>query len=198
MEAMTLLLAMTFAAVLGSTTPAKDDRAAAVQLAQATLARALSVAEDRVRVDEVRAGEWPDAALGCPEKGKQYAQAIVSGYDVRMDVGGAAHHVHVAAGHAVFCERALPSEAPKYLQVAAQVQELARRDLAMRLKVEVKDVKVMRLRPMTWPDASLGCPERDRSYETVETRGFLIELRHADKTYLYHSDRQRVVLCPGP
>jgi len=193
---MTLLLTMTLAAVLGGAAPAEDDRSAALRLARTTLAGALGVAEDRVRVDEVQAVAWPDAALGCPDKGQEYAQAIVPGYAIRMTVNEASHRVHVGNGRAVICDREAKDPAPKYFQIIAQVQELARRDLAERLKVALKDVRVTRLRPATWPDASLGCPEPQQTYEKTETKGFLIELRHADRAYLYHSDRERVVFCP--
>jgi hypothetical protein len=193
---MTRIIMVTFAAAMAAGSH-EEDRAAVVRLAQETLERALGVAVDRMRVEEVRAVEWPDAALGCPEKGAQYAQIVVPGYSVRMEVDGAEHRVHVGKGRAVICDRPAASEAPKYMQDVVRVQDLARRDLATRLKVEAKDVKVLRIRPTTWPDADLGCPEPGSRRKAAETRGFLIELAHAGKTYVYHSDRERVVLCPA-
>jgi hypothetical protein len=191
------LLTVLLCAAIAVSGSVEDDRAAAVRLAQATLARTLGVTEERVRLEDIRPVEWPDAALGCPGKGQAYTQGLVPGYAVRMNVDDSSHRVHVGGGRGVVCDRGTAPEAPKYLQVAAQLQELARRDLATRLTVDAKAVKVMRLRPATWPDASLGCPEPNRTYKKIETRGFLIELRQSEKTYVYHSDRQRVVLCPG-
>jgi len=189
-------LAILISTAFLATGSAEEDRAAAVRLAQAALAQALRVTAEHLRVADVRPVEWPDAALGCPEKGMQYAQVLVPGYDVRVDVDGTLHSVHVGAGRAVLCDRQTAPDTPKYLQVVTRVQDLARRDLAARLKVEIKDVRVIRLRPVTWPDTSLGCPEPDQRYDKVETKGFLIELEHADRTYVYHGDRQRVVFCP--
>jgi hypothetical protein len=175
----------------------QEDRDKAVRHALETLEQALGVAGDRMRVQEARAVEWPDAALGCPEKGVQYAQVMTRGFSVRMEVDGAEYNVHVGDGRAVICDRQPAAETPKYMQEVVRVQDLARRDLARRLKVETQDVKVLRLRPMIWPDTGLGCPEPGSRHEAIETQGFLVELVHAGKTYSYHSDRVRVVLCPA-
>ncbi|HYR20975.1 MAG TPA: hypothetical protein VEQ15_15870, partial [Myxococcales bacterium] len=53
-------------------------------------------------------------------------------------------------------------------------------------------------RPQSWPDTSLGCPKPGMSYAQVVTRGFLIELEAAGKSYRYHSDLERVVPCEEP
>jgi hypothetical protein len=197
MMAMTLLLAIAFTAVIGAATPAEDDSATGVRLARTTLARTLGVAEERVRVEDIRPVEWPDSALGCPEKGQAYTQGLVPGYAVRMNVDGSSHRVRVGGGRAVICDRESTAAAPKFFGIIAQTYDLARRDLAQRLKVEVKEVKVVRVRPTTWPDASMGCPEPKQTYEKAEIRGFLVELDHAGRAYIYHGDPKRVVLCPG-
>ncbi len=63
------------ALVLGATvSDASKDPAA--QLARKTLAAELGIAESSIRVQSVAAAEWPDASLGCPRKGMQYAQVI--------------------------------------------------------------------------------------------------------------------------
>jgi hypothetical protein len=141
--------------------------------------------------------EWPDASLGCPQKGTSYAQVVVPGYSVRVKIDAGLHSVHVGGGQAVVCGQAVSPNPEKYMQSVVRVEKLARSDLASLLKVDVRDVKVNRLRPATWPSTSLGCPEAGRSYEAVETRGFVIELGHAGKTYRYHSDKLRVVFCPA-
>jgi hypothetical protein len=176
---------------------AEGDRAQAILLARATLSRTLGVDEARMHVEEARDVEWPDASLGCPQKGTSYAQLVVPGYSVRVKIDAGLHSVHVGGGRAVVCGQEVPPNTEKYMQLVVRVQTLARSDLASRLKVEVQDVKVNRLRPATWPSTSLGCPEAGRSYDPVETRGFVIELVHAGKTYRYHSDKLRAVFCPA-
>jgi hypothetical protein len=41
----------------------------------------------RLRVALAEAVTWPDGALGCPEPGRQYTQALVSGYRIHIDAG---------------------------------------------------------------------------------------------------------------
>jgi hypothetical protein len=53
-----------------------------VQEAIRDLASRLDVAEQDIEVMEVRDVQWPDGALGCPEEGKMYTQAVVDGTQV--------------------------------------------------------------------------------------------------------------------
>lgn len=65
--------------------------------------------------------------------------------------------------------------------------DLARADLARRLGVAEKDITVARAVPVTWSDASLGCPEPGRSYPQGPVDGALIELSAGGSSYRYHS-----------
>lgn len=78
---------------------------------------------------------------------------------------------------------------------ADRVTSLARHDLAKRIKVDEKKIETKSVKPTTWPDASLGCPLPGMMYAQVETPGFVIELAAADKSYTYHADHKRVVIC---
>ena len=82
----------------------------AVGLARETLARELGVEAGAFVVHKVEAVEWPDASLGCPEKGMSYASVIVPGYRVVLEHEGRAHHVHIGGGRAVRCESSSRSE----------------------------------------------------------------------------------------
>lgn len=164
----------------------------AAERARKALAEELGLAAERIRVRGVFATEWPDTSLGCPAKGMQYAQVVTSGHRVTVDADGNRYAVHVAGGRAVVCR---VSAAEPKIVAGARVSELARRDVAARLGIEVAAVKTRFLRPQTWPDASLGCPKPGAIYAQVVTPGFLIELEAGGKTYRYHSDLDRVVAC---
>jgi len=41
----------------------------------------------QLRVTLAEAVTWPDGALGCPEKDRQYSQVLVSGYRIRIEAG---------------------------------------------------------------------------------------------------------------
>ncbi len=65
--------------------------------------RAISDLADRLEIDaneielvEAQFVTWPDGALGCPEPGMMYTQALVPGYRVRLVANGNSHHYHGA------------------------------------------------------------------------------------------------------
>ena len=56
----------------------------------------------------------------------------------------------------------------------------------------------MRVQPVEWRDASLGCPKPGVDYIQVLTPGYVIKLEAAGSVYEYHTDdAQRVVTCAG-
>jgi hypothetical protein len=78
---------------------------------QAKVDWALQDAAQRTRLDAARlrvalaeAVTWPDGALGCPEPGRQYAQALVSGYRIRIVAGSETLEYHGSQrGQPFFC-----------------------------------------------------------------------------------------------
>ena len=167
----------------------------ATELARRTLAEELGIKAEDIRVRTVVASEWSDASLGCPKKGQQYPQVVTPGHRVLLEADGRTYAVHVAGERAVTCRG---SAAEPHIVAAARLAELARADLAARLKIEPQAIKTHFPRPQSWPDTSLGCPKPGMSYAQVVTRGFLIELEAGGKSYRYHSDLKRVVPCEEP
>lgn len=66
--------------------------------------------------------------------------------------------------------------------------ELAVRDLALRLSLELDDIVVISIQKVTWPDSGLGCPIPDLIYAQESTPGYKILLEAEGKTYAYHSN----------
>jgi hypothetical protein len=189
---LSLLFAALCAAVLAAAAPSAQEQA--VQLARRAASQQLGIAPDRFAVRTVEPAEWPDSSLGCPRQGTSYLPVVTRGYRVVLEAEGRISTVHVAGGNAVLCEPGLAGRSLRFAAVRT-VQELARHDLAARLHLPEDAVRVKSLEPRKWPDASLGCPKPDTMYAQVETPGFSIELEARGKTYRYHSDYQRVVLC---
>jgi len=82
--------------------PAKE-KTAAVARAKDHLVKKLKVRPEDVRLESSTPATWPDAALGCPEKDRMYAQVVTTGYKVLLKVEGKTHEVHVASSRAVSC-----------------------------------------------------------------------------------------------
>jgi hypothetical protein len=52
---------------------------------------------------------------------------------------------------------------------------------------------------VTWPNASLGCPQKGMVYADVLTPGYLIIVSVRDKTYEYHaSTGTELIHCVNP
>ncbi|MEO0972698.1 MAG: nuclear transport factor 2 family protein, partial [Pseudomonadota bacterium] len=82
-----------------------DQHGQATEGARELAARSLGVTVEQVEVDSVRAVEWSDASLGCPQPGYAYPQVVTPGYQISLRVGGVRHVVHTnAKGSGVLCE----------------------------------------------------------------------------------------------
>lgn len=73
-----------------------------VQEAIGDLATRLDVAEEDIEVVEVKDVQWPDGALGCPEEGKMYTQAVVDGTQVLLGADERIYDYHVGSDGAPF------------------------------------------------------------------------------------------------
>lgn len=63
--------------------------------------------------------------------------------------------------------------------------------LAKRLGVDQSRVEVVEVEPVTWPDASLGCPQPGMKYRQVPVDGYRILLRVDAREYPFHGGDQR-------
>ena len=64
---------------------AVDDKI--VALAKKDLARRRGISAERIVLKHIEGVDWPDASLGCPEKGKACAQVIMPGYRLVLSDG---------------------------------------------------------------------------------------------------------------
>lgn len=186
--------------LLGTSMGSSNDqrREESIRLAQQALSRDLGVGLEEISVRDVVRADWRDSSLGCPQKGMRYAPVLASGYRVILEVAGHAHEVHVAGDQAVRCDGTPGGPGPPTvtsLETAAKLSRMARKDLSSRLKVAEEAISITFIRPTTWPDASLGCPQPGATYAQGAIRGFRIELRSGGKTHRYHTDMAMVWLC---
>jgi len=73
-----------------------------VQAAIQDLASRLDVTEQDIEVIEIKAVQWPDGALGCPEEGKMYTQAVVDGTQVLLGADERIYDYHAGSDGAPF------------------------------------------------------------------------------------------------
>ncbi len=177
--------------------PQKEDTASA-QARQ--LLRERGIAEAGLQLVSREPLTWSDSSLGCPMPRLQYAEAQVSGQRLRFADATHSYEVHVAGPRAVLCPSILlnpkgSSRFPVPLRTLETMRETARTDLAARLKVTAADITVQGMAPASWADAALGCTD-GTALSAGPIHGYRIVLRAHDREYIYHTDFQRVMVCP--
>jgi hypothetical protein len=70
--------------------------------------------------------------------------------------------------------------------------DLCRKDLAARLEVNLKEIGVSSIKPMEFPDTSLGLPRPGEVYAQVITPGLRIILELGNQGYLYTASGQSI------
>jgi hypothetical protein len=77
---------------------------ALINLAKKDLAQRLSVTVDQMTVVSSTYMDWPDASLGCAQKGMVYAQVITPGYRIVLEQGQKQYDYHTSlASTVVLC-----------------------------------------------------------------------------------------------
>ena len=173
-----------------------------INLAKADLAGRLSIKLPSTAIKVVAIEEviWRDSSLGCPEPGMIYAQGMVDGYVIQLQVGDQVYNYHGAKGEDPFlCLKTSGLEAEPQpgdaLQESAgetynaQTQRainLAKADLMNTLGVEFSAIALVSYEEVTWNDGSLGCPQPDMMYTQALIDGYLIQLEVEGQVYNYH------------
>jgi hypothetical protein len=72
----------------------------------------------------------------------------------------------------------------------------SRSNLSQRLNVDIEEIVCVYIKPVMWPDTSLGCPKDGMEYAQVITEGYQIILEINGNIYKYHTDNHdKVILC---
>ncbi|MCS6843693.1 MAG: hypothetical protein NZ528_05105 [Caldilineales bacterium] len=71
-------------------------------------------------------------------------------------------------------------------------------DLSARLGVPAEQIKVVEVLEVTWPDASLGCPQPGMMYAQVIVEGLKVVLEANGRTYAYHGRSPNDLFLCGP
>jgi hypothetical protein len=173
----------------------------AVRLAEQALSARLGVGAEALSLEGAEAVDWPDASLGCPEKGMVYAQVVTPGYKLSLAHAGVSYAVHVGAGRAVVCDQPQRSrrESVEAARAAAQAGNRARGELARALGVETSAIKILRVRPASAPLAD-GEPECsvEPAAEGPESPSFRVDLEVQGRRHVYAVSGDRARACPAP
>jgi hypothetical protein len=104
----------------------------------------------------------------------------------------------IAAPLACAAQVRLGDPAPNPEKARAEAIERAKTVLREALeRPKAEEITVESAKAATWPDASLGCPEKDRMYAQVVTSGWTVVLKAAGQTHEVHVAGKRAVICVG-
>lgn len=73
-----------------------------IELAKADLAQRIGVDPDSIILVDARAVTWRSGALGCPQPGMMYTDALVPGVSISLRVDGNLYSYHGGPGNDVF------------------------------------------------------------------------------------------------
>jgi hypothetical protein len=169
----------------------------AVDRARETLAARLKAAPSDFEVVSVEQAQWSDSSLGCRQPGSMYLQVISDGHAVVLKRAGQTHRVHVSGSIVVICDRSAGDgpKMPTRAQGLIDAGTRARNDLAQRLGLDPKDIRIAKTEPQRWNDASLGCPNAEKGEEGAIS-GYRLHLSASGRIYTYHTDLKKVLACP--
>ncbi len=77
---------------------------APTETARQDLSKRLGMSLEEIEVQSVKAVEWPDASLGCPQPGMMYAQVITPGYRILLKAGDETYEYHSDQKRAILCQ----------------------------------------------------------------------------------------------
>ena len=79
---------------------------------------------------------------------------------------------------------------------AQRMVTLASEHLATRLNARLEQIALVKVTPVRWRDAGLGCPKPNIDYMQRETPGYNVLLEAGGDTFEYHTDQgKRAILC---
>lgn len=74
-----------------------------IEKATSDLSTKLDIDPSVIRVVNVSERDWGDTSLGCPEKGKMYAEVITPGYEITLEAIGNEYIYHAGGKSVVTC-----------------------------------------------------------------------------------------------
>lgn len=69
------------------------------------LAQKLKIAREEVKLVNAEAKKWSNTSLGCPEKGRFYAEVITPGYIIVLSANGKTWEYHAGLNKVVTCTK---------------------------------------------------------------------------------------------
>jgi hypothetical protein len=149
--------------------------------AQKALAELLGVPVEEVTIASLKEAEWPDSCLGLGGPAESCLQAVVPGWQVRLEAGGKVYEYRTDQDGSTLRSAGVVVERMEEYSPVVQA-------LAKHLNVNAADIVLVRVEPAQWPDPCLGYINPAELCAQVITPGFKVYLRHSGQDYEIHTD----------
>ena len=166
-------------------------------VARMVVAEYLSLPISDVTLVSLEAQEFNDSSLDCPEPDMAYQQVVTPGHRATVEAQGRRFDVRVTGGHGKICrqnKRSGPARHPDRESAVTPMVDLARRDLAGVLGVEIAKIRQLDIRPYDGKNPPTGCTPQ--CTESDASCGYIIGLSHDGRRYDYHAVDGQAVPCP--
>jgi hypothetical protein len=183
-----------------------DATAQALAAAEPLIALALADLSERLKPEDPApvllqqsAERWTDDALECgPTAGRP---RTVNGYRLLFASGETVYEYHTdQAADVRLCQQSslYADYATLFVErdpVASELAFVARERLGRDLDLPTAVIELVSARPVTWPDASLGCPADGQTYAPAPARGYQFVFTVNETEYTFHTDFESVIEC---
>lgn len=89
--------------------PANPGLQSLIDKAKADLAQRLSISVQNIVLVEATSVVWPNASLGCPQKGMVYAEVLTPGYLIILNADNNEYEYHASRGtQVIYCVNPTP------------------------------------------------------------------------------------------
>jgi hypothetical protein len=166
---------------------------ALVAEAKQDLSKRLNIAVEEIVLKTATSVEWRNSSMGCPKPGMAYLDVVTPGYLIELEAKGQIYSYHAGSDSPFLCED--PERPLTRSDMEKRVMDAAKAHLAQKLDIATGAIEVVRVEPMQWPDASLGCPQPGMSYAQMVTPGYQIILLADGQEYDYRANYETAILC---
>jgi len=192
-----LTIVITFCSGAGIATLVDEDLR---KLVTNALVEKLGVSQKDISILSSKKIDWPNSALGCPQKGQYYLPVITSGYQLKVAVNSREYFVHTGANSAIICEnqritgQTSNSKFPgKESSKQVKAIQLARKLLLTNNAATSARISLVSVEQRAWSEVEKDCSSK--SVFKKNSNGYLVTLKREGKNTLYFSNGIHVLEC---
>lgn len=170
------------------------------------LATDLGISSNRIQLVMVEEDTWSRRTLACDFSATVPISVVVDNPDREVEgfrfvllLGNTLYEYHTEGTERfILCPEMEQASGELLIaidSVAADIFRLVQARVADELDISTRRVQLVDIQAMTWHDTSLGCPQVNQDYSTLEIDGYRIVVIAGENEYIFHSDPISIYPC---